>query len=139
MMPKKVADLMSRDVVTIEHDATVGDAMAAFVEHEHRHLPIVEAGNVVGVLSDRDVRRVEGLLALSVGSPEGSETVLAQPARELLSGEPICIDQSAPIDDAIDRLVEDRVGTLVVTDEAGSLVGMLSVVDVLKAARGRFS
>jgi CBS domain-containing protein len=128
---------MTREVITISADATIGEVMTALTEHECRHLPLVDGDTVVGVLSDRDLRRVEGLLALEVGSIDGSEGIFAQPARALLSGATVSVEEDAPIDDAIDRLVENRIGTLVVTDTSGALVGMLSYVDVLAAARGR--
>jgi acetoin utilization protein AcuB len=135
---KRVADLMSSDVVSIAGDATVGDAMTAFTEHECRHLPVVEDGEVVGVLSDRDLRRVEGLLAQDVGNTSGSDKIFSMPARGLLSGPPITVSADDAIDEAIDRLVQDRVGALVVTDSSGALVGMLSYIDILEAARGLF-
>ncbi len=129
---------MTSDVVTIAADATVGDAMTAFTEHECRHLPLIEDSEVVGVLSDRDLRRVEGLLALEVKSPSGSARVLSMPVHELVSGEPISVSGDDDIDTAIDHLVDNRVGTLVVVDDTGTLVGMLSYIDILRAARGRF-
>ena len=73
-----VAELMTEDVVTLPADATIGEAMGALAETEHRHLPMLDEGHVVGMLSDRDLRRVEGLMALAVEEPAKAQEVLDQ-------------------------------------------------------------
>jgi len=128
---------MTRRVVTLGHDSTIGDALAAVAEHQVRHLPIVEEGAVVGMLSDRDLRRVEGLVALDVGHPERSEARLAAPVATLLEGEAVTVSPSTPIDHVIDRMLDEHVGAVAVVRDDGRLVGLVSYVDILRAARGR--
>jgi CBS domain-containing protein len=50
-----VGDIMTPDPVTVEPSATVGDCMAVMTEHRFRHLPVVEDGSLVGVISIGDV------------------------------------------------------------------------------------
>ncbi|MBW2460677.1 MAG: CBS domain-containing protein [Deltaproteobacteria bacterium] len=133
-----VAELMTDDVVTLPADATIGEAMGVLAETERRHLPILDEGRVIGMLSDRDLRRIEGLMALAVEEPAKAQGVLDQPAAELLSGDPVTINGDAPVVDAIDILVRERVGALLVVDGAGMLTGMLSYIDILEAARASF-
>lgn len=137
-MSTTVADLMTADVVTLPADATIDEAMGEFAESECRHLPLVEDGRAVGMLSDRDLRRVEGLMGMAVENPEKAGQVLAQPAASLVSGQPVSVEGGASIPHAIDLLVRERVGALLVVDGEGRLIGMLSYVDVLLAARSKF-
>ncbi len=51
----RVADVMTREVVVMRPSATVADAMAVVSERRCRHLPIVEDGAVLGVLSSGDL------------------------------------------------------------------------------------
>lgn len=51
----RVADIMSRDPKTISADGTIGDALEIMTEHGFRHLPVVDRGSMVGLLSMRDV------------------------------------------------------------------------------------
>lgn len=51
--------LMQRPVITIAADTPIRHARAVMVRHGIRHLPVVEAGALVGVHTDRCVRRVE--------------------------------------------------------------------------------
>ncbi|RLB50169.1 MAG: hypothetical protein DRJ42_19420 [Deltaproteobacteria bacterium] len=133
-----VAELMTTDVITLPADATIGEAMGVLAETEYRHLPMLDEGRVVGMLSDRDLRRIEGLMALAVEDPAKTQEVLDQPAASLLSGEPVTIEGDASVAHAIDILVRERVGALLVVDGAGMLTGMLSYIDILEAARASF-
>lgn len=53
-----VADLMSTDVTTCGPDATVDDLMAAMTKQRIRHVPIVDDGSLVGIVSIGDVVKV---------------------------------------------------------------------------------
>jgi len=134
----KARDLMTSDVISLDVQATIGDAFAVLTEYEVRHLPIVaESGRVVGVLSDRDVRRVEGLIAQEVGHPDYAKNVLAAPVTSLVSGPPLTCAPDAPVDEVIDALVENRVGCVIVVDADDEVQGIVSTLDVLCAAKGR--
>jgi CBS domain-containing protein len=51
----RAADLMSSDPVTIDADATAREAAKAIVEKHHNHLPVVEHGRLVGLVTRADV------------------------------------------------------------------------------------
>ena len=50
-----VADYMTRDPLTVTLDTDARDAVAAMLEFDFRHLPVVQAGAVVGMVSLRDL------------------------------------------------------------------------------------
>jgi acetoin utilization protein AcuB len=132
----RAEDLMTTGVVTLDTSATVADAMAKLTEHEVRHLPILEDDRVVGVVSDRDLRRVEGLLAQQIGVPDRSANVLGAPITALISREPVTCAPSTHVDEVIDLLVLGGVGAVIVCEDE-HIVGIISTLDVLEAARGR--
>ena len=51
----RVSDVMTRDLVVMRPSASVVDAMKVVSEKRIRHIPVVEAGNVVGVVSQGDL------------------------------------------------------------------------------------
>jgi signal-transduction protein with cAMP-binding, CBS, and nucleotidyltransferase domain len=53
----KVAEVMTRNPVTIDCGARVAEAMALMTDRRVRHLPVIEAGQVVAMLSMGDVLR----------------------------------------------------------------------------------
>jgi CBS domain-containing protein len=52
-----VSDIMTREVVTVDFSHTYGDCMRLMHQHGIRHLPVVDGGNVIAVLSIRDLLR----------------------------------------------------------------------------------
>jgi CBS domain-containing protein len=53
----KVADVMTRDVITVAPEATVEEVAAMFTEKRCRHLPVVSGGNLQGLISIGDISR----------------------------------------------------------------------------------
>ena len=56
----RVRDSMTRDVVTLGPEASAAEAWSVCREHNIRHMPIVEQGRLIGLVSDRDLRDVRG-------------------------------------------------------------------------------
>jgi len=50
-----VAEVMTRDLVVMRPSSTVGEAMKVFSERRIRHLPVLDAGQLVGVVSQGDL------------------------------------------------------------------------------------
>lgn len=69
-----VSDRMSRDVMTASPRTSVPEAMAIMIEGRFRHLPVVEAGRVLGIVSMRDVMSWTSL-RLRLGPLEGDDDV----------------------------------------------------------------
>lgn len=123
-----VKDSMSREVATLAPDATAAVALALCRERRIRHLPIVEAGRLVGVVSDRDLRSATPAL----GDPERAAALREIRVGDHMSREPITALPEDPIEQAAKRMREEGVGCLPVT-EGGELVGILTTSDVVEA------
>ena len=131
-----VTTLMTRDVVTLGPSAPVKEAIQMLEDLMIRHLPVVDDGRLVGVLSDRDLREYRLPLMEEVENPEMADDMLDTPVSEVMSGDLLTLDSSETIKTAIDLMVEHHVGALPVVDgHSDELVGILSYVDILKALR----
>jgi CBS domain-containing protein len=69
-----VSDRMSRDVMTASPRTSVPEAMAVMIEGRFRHLPVVEAGRVLGIVSMRDLMSWTSL-RLRLGPLEGDDDI----------------------------------------------------------------
>ena len=130
-----VRDLMAANPVTVSREDSLETAMAKMIEHEIRGLPVMEDGKLAGILTDRDLKMALGpdsrgmnLDAIDPRQLDGMVDWFMTPGAET-------IEASAGLGAATDKLLELRVGALPVVDESGALVGILSVTDVLRAAR----
>jgi acetoin utilization protein AcuB len=131
-----IADIMTEDPLTVTETTTLGDAMAVMSGRGIRHLPVVRGSDVVGVISDRDI----GKLGLSSFSDvEGYEQLrarLAEPVTLMMTGGVVTVDQDSAVSEGVDLMLDEKVGAVCVVESGTSqLVGILSYVDVLRAAR----
>jgi CBS domain-containing protein len=69
----RVSDAMTKDVVTVPPAMTLREAAAVMADKWIRHLPVVEQGKVVGILSQRDLA---GVLAGALNEPEALQQLL---------------------------------------------------------------
>lgn len=130
----QVRDVMTEAPIVAHATTTVGDALVQMREAEIRHIPVLERGELVGMVSDRDLR-TWSLDALMRSSPEQAAARLKHRVGALMTGVPITIDAEAGLGDAVDLFLEHRVGALPVIAPDGALVGIVSYLDVLRAIR----
>ncbi len=125
-----VDEVMTRSPVTVNDDATLGDAAEALQQGGIRHLPVVDGeGRLVGMLSERDLR---ARLGVDVdGFPDATLEALTELVSEAMTPDPISIRTGTPLGDVLETFAVERVGALPVVDDADKLVGILSYVDLL--------
>jgi acetoin utilization protein AcuB len=118
-----VADAMTRRPVTVPPDATVAAALSAMRRGRFRHLPVAADGDLVGVVSQRD-------LEASPGTPvEAAESLADRPLSDVMSAEPVTVWPDEPVEVAARLLVEHAIGCLPVVADDG-LVGILTESDL---------
>lgn len=124
----QLRDIMTKSVETIGYDASLRFA-ATLMENENvGFLPVMRDGQMVGVITDRDIT----VRAVSKGlSPE--ETIVEQAMTENV----VALPENTEVEDAADLMDSRKVRRLVVTDSHESLVGVVSL-DTLSLYIGRY-
>lgn len=123
-----VKDSMTREVATLPLEATAAEALAVCRERRIRHLPVLDGGEVVGIVSDRDLRSATPAL----GDPVRAAALERLRVVDYMSREVTTVDPEDPIEQAAKLMREERVGCLPVVD-GGELVGILTSSDVMGA------
>jgi acetoin utilization protein AcuB len=112
-----VRDYMSSKVITVDPQCAIADARALLGKHRIRQLPVVHKDQLVGIITDRDLRSTSG----------ATKTV-----GEVMTAKPTIIRPTVPIDEAAWVLRKLKVGALPVVD-GKRLVGIITTTDVLDA------
>lgn len=128
------ADLMTENPRTVRVDDPIGEAVEAMQAMEVRHLPVVDdEGDLVGMLSDRDLgRRVHEFT--EEDSAIRALPFSRRPVSQYMTGSVIYVDPDTTVEEIVEKLLDERVGALPVVDGDGEVVGIVSYVDVLRAA-----
>ncbi|HEY7726138.1 MAG TPA: CBS domain-containing protein [Anaeromyxobacteraceae bacterium] len=125
-----VDELMTAGPATVEPEASLSDAAEALLQGGFRHLPVVSAeGRPLGMISERDVRASLGTDLH--GFTRATVEALAEPVSGVMTPEPVAVPLGTRLGEVLDAFASERVGAVLVVDEAERLRGILSYVDVL--------
>lgn len=134
----KVSDIMTPDPIALRTDRTVREAIETLEKHAIRHLPIVEGGKLVGILSDRSVAPWRQTLfeAESWHDVDLEALLLDTKVGDIIERHVIFVHPDTPVAEAIDRMLDFYIGALPVLDpDNQTLVGIVSYVDLLRLMR----
>lgn len=121
-----VKDVMKTPVLTIGPEATLEAAFDLLLQKGIRHLPVMEEGRLVGILTDRDIR-----LATSAFNPKGPCPGSTR-VGEVMTKEVVTADPLDPVEEAARVMRTRKIGCLPVL-ENGVLVGIVTGIDLLDA------
>jgi len=129
----QVSRFMTRRPVTVAPDAPIDAAIALMEQHGFRHLPVARGTEVLGMVSDRDVRLGTGGQALaSLGVPE--ESGLPRRVDQIMRAPVVCVEEHERGPTAARRMIEQHIGALPVL-ESGRLVGIVTETNLVSAFR----
>ena len=104
-------------------------------ENRIRQLPVVGEGALLGIITDRDIRSFLAQSAL-VG-PEERAKALRTKVSDIMTAEPVTLAPDDDLREAVELLIEEKIGGVPVVDEAEGLVGIITYVDVLRCFLNR--
>jgi CBS domain-containing protein len=136
----QASDVMVDRVVSVGPSDSVAAALEVLAELQVRHVPVVEDEQLVGMLSDRDLRSL-GLYQLrDLASLERLQTVGRMPVADVMSSDVQTVDPEADVREVIELMLEEKISAVPVVDpHTGTLLGIISYVDVLRAAGRLFA
>lgn len=131
-----VADLMTRDVKTVQRNDRISVAGELMKAGRFRHVVVLEEdGRLAGVVSHRDI--VYGAVAWTLGQGRAAhdKALESYPVKDVMTASVTTIDSAAPLRDAAALMTEHKLGCLPVVD-GGVLVGVLTEGDFLYLLAG---
>jgi acetoin utilization protein AcuB len=126
-----VREVMQPRVVTVTPTTTLPDAIRLTNQRRIRHLPVIEDGELVGIVSDRDLKRAMASSATALEAHELTYLLNKLTVGEIMTGVVVTISPLAPVENAARLMVEERIGALPVLD-GSRLVGIVTETDVLQ-------
>jgi len=127
-----VKDIMTKEVSTLGRNDTVDVADDLMTLERIRHLPVLDDGRVVGVVSQRDLFR--SALAVALGYGENAQKKLLRTIRvkEVMHEPAITVSPEIAAKEAIRLMLEHKIGCLPVV-EGHTLVGIVTETDILRS------
>lgn len=127
-------DVMTPNPLTVPPQASIAEAWEVMRELAVRHVPVVEDGALVGMLSDRDLAQVDISGALKVEGADALQGGLETPIFGVMSTAVISVGPDTGVNEVISLLLEHKIGALpVIEPGTREVLGIISYVDVLRA------
>jgi CBS domain-containing protein len=121
---KCVADVMTRKTVTLSPHHAFAEAVSLMADRHFRHIVVVDtAGQVLGVISDRDILRTLARTA----------NWQTKDVSQIMTREPFTVKRQTPLSVAVAKIVSKRINCLPVLDDDGKVCGIVTSTDLLKA------
>ena len=131
----KVVDVMTKNPLVMTPDETVRGADEVMTENRIRQLPVVDGSALLGIITDRDIRSF--LTDSSLLDPAERAKALTTKISEIMTNEPLTLAPDDDLRDAVELLIEEKIGGIPVVDEAEGVVGIVTYVDVLRSFLNR--
>jgi len=128
-----VANWMSKDVVTITSDRSMMKASKVMKDKGISRMPVVdEAGKIVGIVSDRDIKDASPSKATTLDMHELYYLLSEIKIKDIMTKKPVTIRVDETVEKAAVLMLEGNFGGLPVLDENGVVVGIITDTDVFK-------
>jgi len=130
---ESIASIMFPEPVAVHPDDSLTMTAERMQRSFTRHACVVDGeGEVIGIISDRDVRNVLGDARQVLGARRLPLGLTMLRVADAMTTEPWTVDQDEPISAALGLFLRERVGALPVVDGGGRLRGIVSYLDVLQ-------
>ena len=127
-----VENWMNPNVITVDADDSMLDATKLLKEHNIRHLPVLEKGKLVGVITDRDLKRAAPSDATALEAHELLYLIANIKVREIMTRNPITVPYNYTIEEAAELLLQARISGMPVVNKDGDVIGTITQTDLFK-------
>jgi acetoin utilization protein AcuB len=129
----KVKELMSTKLITVSPNDKLDRVFFLYNFENIRHLPVVENNKLVGILSDRDLKKILGPKKTIVENSDGTTVQLStRKVKNIMRRGVLTIEPEQRAADAAAIMAKKKIGALPVIHK-NKLVGIITATDILKA------
>ena len=128
----RVRDIMTSPALTIGPDTSVPTAIALMKQHAIRHLPVVESGRLVGMISRGDLREASITASINADQYELHFLLSKLTVERLMTRKVHTVTPDAFIVHAAELMTDNKIAGLPVVDQKGAVIGIITESDLLR-------
>ncbi len=130
-MAVAVKQIMTRNVITVDMDATLRTIRDIFEQHHFHHMLVVDEGKLVGVISDRDLLEHLSPFVGRFGERRQDAASLQRKAHQVMSRHVVSVDDEASIIEAGKVMLDENISCLPIIGSHGGPIGLITWRDLL--------
>jgi len=128
-----VQEWMSKNVITIDINDSMNTATQLLKENNIKMLPVLEKGNLKGIITDRDLKRASASDANSLEIHELLFLLSTLKVESIMSRPAITVFANQTMEETAEILLENKISGAAVLDNNGELAGIITQTDIFKA------
>jgi acetoin utilization protein AcuB len=127
-----VKNWMSKNVITVDEKDSMQDAMKHLKEHDIRMLPVMKKGKLVGIVTDRDLKKASASDATTLEVHELLYLLTKIKVRDIMTRDVITVPPDYTVEETAQVLQKNRISGAPVVDDSGQLVGTITQTDLFR-------
>ena len=127
-----VKNWMSKNVITVDINDSMEDAMKHLKEHDIRMLPVMKKGKLVGIVTDRDLKKASASDATTLEIHELLYLLTKIKVKDIMTKDVIVVPPDYTVEETAQVLEKNRISGVPVVDADGQLVGTITQTDLFR-------
>jgi acetoin utilization protein AcuB len=127
-----VKDWMSKPAITIDVNASMNDAIKLFKKNNIKMLPVMEKDRLVGIITDRDIKRASASDATTLEIHELLYLISKIMIKEIMTKNPVTVSPDYTVEETAEVLLKHNISGVPVVDHYGTIVGVMTQNDIFK-------
>ena len=127
-----VKNWMNKAVITIDENDSMMDAINLLKQHNIRMLPVMKKNKLVGIVTDRDIKRASASDATTLEVHELLYLISHIKIEEIMTRDPITVPFDYTVEETAELLLENKISGVPVVDHKGEIVGTITQTDLFK-------
>ncbi|MDX2439831.1 MAG: CBS and ACT domain-containing protein [Desulfobacterales bacterium] len=123
---------MSKNVITADINDSMQDAIKLLKENEIKMLPVMKKDKLVGIVTDRDLKRASASDATSLDVHELLFLLSKIKIKDIMTKDPIMIPQDFTVEETAEILLKNKISGAPVIDNEGQVVGAITQTDLFR-------
>jgi acetoin utilization protein AcuB len=132
-MPMLVKDWMTKTVVTVDMEDSMQEAIRLMKDHDIHMLPVMKRGQLVGIVTDRDIKRSSASDATTLEIHELLFLISKIKVKDIMTKDPITVAYDYTIEETAEVLLKNKISGAPVMNGAGELAGTITKADIFRA------
>jgi acetoin utilization protein AcuB len=128
-----VKNWMSNKVISVGKDDSMLDAVNLLKKHDIHMLPVMKKGKLVGIVTDRDLKRASASDATTLEVHELLYILSRIKINDIMTNNPVTVPFDYSIEETAETLLENRISGTPVVDHEGRVIGTITQTDIFRA------
>jgi acetoin utilization protein AcuB len=121
---------MHQPAITINADDVVADAAELLQKHEIHMLPVMQKGKLVGIVTDRDIKRASPSDVVSENRIKDSDLLAGVTIEEIMTPDPVTVSDDYTLEETVEKLLVHKISGLPVVDRQQKVIGVITKSDL---------